>query len=168
MKIESVQWREGFPHRGVKATEAHKLIEKLPEKTPVAVVEASRPKKSAIHKLVEWDDDVAATQYRLQQGRDILSSIHVRYETEAPTDPVPAYVVIKRAEVKGSGESVYENTHTALQQPIYRDNVICQALRDLLAWKRRYSAINELAEYIPVIEKQIRAIQKKVESLADA
>ena len=167
MKIESVQWREGFPNRGVSAKAAHSLIEKLPEKTPANVVEAARPKKSVIHKLIEWDDETAANQFRLRQGRDILSSIHVRYETEAPTDQVPAYVVIKRAEVKGSGESVYESTHTALQQPVYRDNVICHALRDLLAWKRRYSAINELAEYIPVIEKQIRAMQKKVEALAE-
>lgn len=65
--------------------------------SPPEVVEASRPEDAPLHSGIEWDDGVAAQQYRNGQVRGIIRSVYVSYasNTDPATEPVPSFVHIE-------------------------------------------------------------------------
>ena len=53
------------------------IVEKLPSRTPEALLTAARSKSSPLHSQFEWDDSRAAQQYRLVQARVMINSLNV-------------------------------------------------------------------------------------------
>jgi hypothetical protein len=59
--------------------------------TPEAVVEDASNAESPLNELFEWDDGVAAHQYRLHQARLVITSIEVEVTTSTSTVSVAYY-----------------------------------------------------------------------------
>jgi hypothetical protein len=59
--------------------------------TPEAVVEDASNENSPLHELFEWDDSVAAHQFRLHQARMVITSVEVEVRTDTSTLSVAYY-----------------------------------------------------------------------------
>lgn len=60
--------------------------------TPQAVVKAATNPNNVLHGLFEWNDAVAAEQYRLDQARQLIRVYQVDVITETVTFRVPEWV----------------------------------------------------------------------------
>lgn len=60
--------------------------------TPDAVLQDARSPKSPLHDQFTWDDSEAATQWRLQQARELIRSVRVEVTTETRTVSTVRYV----------------------------------------------------------------------------
>jgi hypothetical protein len=60
--------------------------------TPDAVLADAQNAKSPLHDQFEWDDTVAARQYRLQQARELIRSVKVEITTNTKTVSTVRYV----------------------------------------------------------------------------
>jgi len=150
-------WKSGSVHV-VDADVAGRALEEMVMRhgvlTPSIVVEESRPEDAPLHDEFEWDDAVAAQQYREHQARYIIRSIVV----EMPNRDdrlVRAYVSVvpgsDNASKVGIGQ-VYVRTMDALADETLRKQVLKRALGELDAWQRRYEDLEELAALFQSIE----------------
>ncbi len=60
--------------------------------TPEAVVRAASDAGSVLHDLFEWNDDVAAHYYRIDQARTLIRSVRVEFRVEKKVVRSIAYV----------------------------------------------------------------------------
>lgn len=102
MKEIKVQygWAEGLHHKTDAATAAAEL-ERIRQEhglTATTVIEESRPETAPLHNEFEWDDETAATQYRLNQARHLIRDVLVVRPNEKP---VPMFVHVKTDGNKG-------------------------------------------------------------------
>lgn len=120
--------------------------------TPDLVVENARNEASAMHRWFEWDDDEAAHQYRIQQARQILSSVTVVYvDGPRQSEPVQAFVSLRIEDEPRR----YHSITAAMANPQTRDIVLDDARRALAAWRRKYEGFAELADLYKAIDQQI-------------
>jgi hypothetical protein len=120
------------------------------ELTPLAVLEQARSSNSALHDHFEWDDTRAAEAHRLGQAGEIIRSITVdisRSNVEPPK-PVRAFVSVERA-----GDRSYTSTLHAMGDEALRRQVLEGAWRELLAIRRKYEGLEELARIFQAIDE---------------
>lgn len=65
------------------------------EVTPTAVVDMARPEDAVLHPAFEWDDEVAAEEYRLWQARNMVRCLVVVNDNTA--EETPQYVHVRVA-----------------------------------------------------------------------
>jgi len=151
------KWKPGSVHV-VDADAAGQALEEMVRRrgilTPGIVVEESRPEDAPLHDEFEWDDAIAAQQYREHQARYIIRSVVV----EMPNRDdrlVRAFVSVvpdsDSAPKMGVGQ-VYVRTTDALADEMLRKQVLKRALGELEAWQRRYEDLEELAALFQSIE----------------
>lgn len=117
------------------------------------VLDSARPEESPIHNIFEWDDSVAAEQYRLAQATKLICNLTVEIETEDKPIECRAFMDVSEAKV-GS----FVNVQSAFQVEETRDIVLRRALNELIAFKAKYKNLMELKEVIEVIDKLTEAI----------
>lgn len=152
-----IQWKKGsrFSEADVPAEKAYAEIHKIKEfnggqvTAEDLVTHGQAHPRSAMHKLIGmedgWDDASAAHRYRVMRAGNILRAIEVKY-TDAQQDPVRAFSVDKSAWKKeDSRYKPYRSTEDILQDDTARASLLQSALNELLAFQRRYRALNELA-----------------------
>jgi hypothetical protein len=107
---------------------------------PERVVEAARNPKSPLHSSFEWDNRKAATAYRLEQARTLISAA----VTMMPSlgEPVRAYVSLEPDRMNGGG---YRHTSDVLDSAALRRILLADALREVETLARRYVMLHELA-----------------------
>lgn len=116
---------------------------------PGAVVDAARDRKSALHPFFEWDNQIAAEAYRLDQARGLIRCIHVE-TNETDSGYARAYLSIKDAE----GQS-YRAISDVLSSSDLQSRVLAAAERDLLAFERRYRDLGDICGLIRSIREQV-------------
>lgn len=154
-----VLWKTGARVKA-KPEAAHKVLEQIRAKNDgdlrlEDVVAASRPKTAPLHRDFEWDDGVAAQQYRLDQARYIVRSIEV-IEDEAPAIQARAYQVSytpAQTEEATKARPVYRSTKEMLADPIARDALLAGAIRDAIAYRRRYRMLSELSQVFRALDE---------------
>lgn len=148
--IKEIKWKKGYHSKG-SAKVAFNRLEKIKEKgggvlTAGAVVEDARRANSPLHKQFEWDDSVAAQMHRLEQGRYIIRSIEVVYEDAPHVEPQKLYVTTTEPAKGGSPErKVYRTVEETLKDPVARDELLGNAIRDALSYRKKYHMLSELA-----------------------
>lgn len=134
-----------------------KHFEKLEETegclTSKNVLESARPEDSPIHNIFEWDDSVAAEQYRLVQATKLICNLTVEVETE--DKPIECRAFMDVSEAKAGS---FVNVQSAFQVEETRDIVLRRALNELIAFKTKYKNLMELKEVIEVIDTLTEAI----------
>jgi hypothetical protein len=60
--------------------------------TPDLVIKAASDPKSVLHHLFEWDDTKAGNAYRVDQARQIITSVKINIVTESRTISAVSYV----------------------------------------------------------------------------
>lgn len=144
-------WKLGA-HISADANAAGAVCEKLAEENRLTardLLDESRPEDAPLHKSFEWDDDVAAEKYREQQARHIINCLIVTHEDAEPTR---AFFNIKVEEPN------YEHIDTIMVSADKREDLFNIALRELIAFKRKYKSLSQLASVIKAIDELDEAI----------
>ena len=134
------------PKADVSADDAGNYIENLTKKhggvTPKLLVNESRDKRALLHDCFEWNDGIAAEEYRLEQARHILRVIVVLPE-EDDNDEKPPIKIRAFVPVKENNETHFVTIGRAMGDEDLRQQVLKQALDDLIAWKQKYKNLQE-------------------------
>lgn len=129
---------------------------------PNAIVEAASNNRHILHKHFEWDDGEAAKQWRIEQARSLVQSIHVETaETESGVSR--AFVSIREKD----GTS-YRSIGDVLQSADLQSKVLAAAERDLLAFEARYRSLEDICEMIRTARTKIALRRTNQESRASA
>jgi hypothetical protein len=120
---------------------------------PHDVVDEARPAASPLHGHFEWDDALAAEQYRLGQARAIIRAVRV-----VGVNPNEAK---QRAFISVSDNAgrAYRPLRQIIADPALQLAVMRQGLEDLRAWRRRYA---DLADICPLVEVAERGLETKL------
>lgn len=155
-----IQWKQGYRAK-INAEAAYSELEDIRKVhgslTAANVLDRAKQEDSALHRQFEWDDSEAATQWRLEQSRRLIRSIEV-VRVEAPKKPVKAYSIVTVPDSKkedGIGKKVYQSTEEALQDPVMRDEILGNAIRDAVSFRRKYAALQELSQVLRSIDELV-------------
>lgn len=116
--------------------------------TPQAVVEVARANRHPLHKFFEWNDEIAAEAYRLDQARTLIRSIHIVDDTKAQAPRAFLSIADK------SGVS-YRTLSDVMDSVELQAIILKQAERDLLAFEGRYKELRDICE-------DVRAAREKI------
>lgn len=170
-KSLNVKWKEGSRVK-TSASDAYKFFEKVRHENNGELdidyaVESSRDKTSPFHNELEWNDKIAGHEYRKNQMRYFVRSIEV--VREDIKTPIRVYESIKVERVvededdsKNKHRHVFKSTEEILSDESGRAQLLSQAIRDALAFRRRYAALSELANIITAIDIEVDKIGKSI------
>ena len=142
------EWKTGFYK--VDAETAGMVFAELDNTvglTAKTLVEASRDESAPLHNEFEWDNDVAGELWREQQARTMICNLVVRTEDKPDAPEVRAYVVVS------DDNKRYENIHTVLQDEDKTAKLMKAAMRELIAFERKYYTLEAMTGVIGEIEK---------------
>lgn len=128
-------------HVGVPADVAGRELSRMArggEITARAVLNAARPEDSPLHPAFEWDDAVAAELHREDQARLMLRSIRIVRDAEQEPERVFWHVATEDVDS-------YVTTARVMSEPDLRDALMEECVKTLIAARRRYSELKELA-----------------------
>lgn len=127
--------------------------------TPQAIVDAAKDRRNVLHRHFEWDDTEAANQWRLEQARSIVQSIHVE-ASETESGYSRAFLSIREKD----GTS-YRSIQDILQSADLQSKVLAAAERDLLAFESRYRSLTDICDIIRSVRETVSTRRNsKIES----
>lgn len=113
--------------------------------TPRRLVDASRPEDAPLHKCFEWNDGIAAERWRETQAAYIIRSVEVKVEEHS--DPTRAFVATITDNTRE-----YKSIGYVMRRSDSRGALLDAAKRELLAFRRKYKNLYELAAIIDAID----------------
>lgn len=147
--MEIVKWATGIFKAD--ANKVYKEISNIGEKvTPKQLVDYARKNEdSELHKCFEWDNDVAAEKYRLQQAGQVIRTLYIVPQKE---DAPSVRVLSKTSDI-----NTYQPTRLFLVQEDEYENLLNRALRELEAFKNKYKNLTELESILADIDEILSA-----------
>ena len=140
----------------VTADEAAAELERIRKKhgilRPEIVVEESREASAILHRCFQWDDEIAAEQYRKEQARKLIDSIHVVVVNSDVHYSVRAFVNVRPAD--DEQRSYTPLTEAIHDKKMYAD-LLAQAKAEMSSFVTKYS---QIAELNPVKAEMLKAI----------
>ena len=103
--------------------------------TAEELVEENRPEDAPLHKAFEWDDNVAAEEWRKHQARHIIASIICVKEEDKP--PIRAFFNIVRTEPE------YKSIDVIMKTVDETKKLLAVALGELRAFKIKYATLSK-------------------------
>lgn len=119
--------------------------------TPKKLLDESRPVEAPLHGEFEWDDSVAAEAYREGQAAHIIRCIVVRPEDKVQ-EPIRAFYNITRSEHE------YISLNVVLKDPDKIEALLEQAMKDMQAFKTKYSRLNGLEKVILAMDEFLASL----------
>ena len=117
------------------------------EATAKQIVDKARNNETELHKCFEWNNDVAAEMYRIQQARDIVANlVIVRTEEQIEKNEPEIRVFHKPTTTSG-----YKPIQVIIQNKDEYQELLKRAYAELSAFKRKYSNLQELDYIISLI-----------------
>lgn len=148
------KWKEGarLPV-SVDAQKAGEELERIRTKhngrlEPEWVVHNAKSPRNPLHDLFEWDDNVAAQNYRVDQARQVIRSVEVVVEEAPELKPTRAFVSVVQERSRA-----YTSVSHAMSDEDLRKQVLVQAFMELEAWRKRYAELIELAGVFAAIDQ---------------
>lgn len=154
MKKKRYGARSGAPFKKKDAQEIGEFIERMDIKTPKNILkEVKKNKECIIYSYLEWDDNKAAEDFRLQQIRNIVNHITIVVKDVDNSLPIRAFHPVM-AESNGK-TPIYIDLDMAFSNDYYRIQVISRAKTELQNWRERYRQYDELKEIVFAISSFI-------------
>ena len=118
--------------------------------TQEAVLAQARSANSSLHEHFVWDDGEAAEKYRLGQAGELIRSITVDISrSNLAEKPIRAFINVTRPD----GERSYTSTLVAMSDEELRKQVLRTAWAELLAVRKKYEGLEELARVFAAIDE---------------
>ena len=144
-----ISW--GFMKYKADAEICYREIQSLgKEVTPQMIVDFARDEDTELHKCFQWDDSVAAENWRKQQARQVVMSLTVKVERSEHGE-AQTYRLIEHDDT----EKIYRPVVLTVRNKDEYARLLAQAQADMIAFKKRYKSIVELQEVIEEIDKII-------------
>lgn len=145
------QWKSGTRYKAIpqKAAEVMDRLAKEGRLCAKELVEVSRPEEAPLHNEFEWDDTVAAEKWREHQGRCMIAALTVIYEDTPQKAPIRAFFHIQEE------TSNYEPVEVIIQSEDKQNLLIKTALKELNAFKAKYSGIKAFSKLFSVIDELV-------------
>ena len=134
-------------------------IQKSKGLTPEQIVEVASDEDNPLHDLFEWENSVAAKNWRLHQARILVNEIKVVVDTKEYYAFENVAVSVPEANQGNSSQSLanvvreYKPVVEILNNKDLRDQVIRAALNHLSYWENQNSKYEELAPIIKSAKK---------------
>jgi hypothetical protein len=117
---------------------------------PADVIEAARNPRSPLHTHFEWDDRVAAREYRLWQARQLIRVTVQQIDLPA-SGQAPVRVWVSLSEDRKANGGGYRMVEAVLARSELRKQLLEDALKELEVFQQKYAHLEELATLHRVI-----------------
>jgi len=123
-----------------------------------ALVRLAAPTRSPLHRYFEWDDAIAASEYRLEQAKSIMRSIAVvRVDASGNERTLRAFHSVALLTVEGA-ERAYMPERIVWATPELADQVVVRAQRELIGWQDRYSTYESLRAAVGLVGAAVETL----------
>lgn len=146
--MENVRWVEGSRMAGDIQAVAD-ICKRLADEgrlNAASLVEEAKDEESPIHDMFEWDDSIAARNWREFQASKIIRSI----EYVVDDKPVRYFSSV--------APNHYMITENAMSAEDTRAILLASAKRELEAFTRKYARLEELADFIQAAKLAIQKL----------
>jgi hypothetical protein len=119
--------------------------------TAESVLTAATPASSPLHEFFEWNNTVAAKNYRLWQARNLIRSVSVVYEQDGNQRYNRGFVNLNVT----TGETTqrgYIGMARAMNDAELREQLLAKARQEATDWRNRYRNLTELASVFAAID----------------
>ena len=130
--------------------------------TPRIVVEDARNTESPLHSYFDWNDEVAAEAWRIEQAKYLIRNISITVSTDKTPQVRHFFSVTPSANMHVSEPKVYVTMDNVISNAGRRIEVVEYALRELEGWTVRYSQYSELFGVSKEIMKEISKVKKRI------
>ena len=114
--------------------------------TAKELLDASRDSTAPLHSCFEWDDTVAAEQYRTYQARHIINSIEIRIiDSDTPPHLARSRYFLNVVSNKPKTQGQFATIDVAFSNEDYRNAVLKEAYRELKSFQLKYNRYQELS-----------------------
>ena len=120
---------------------------------PVVVVGFARDPLTALHNRFEWDDTEAAEKYRIWQARMIIRMELVVIPVEGTKEKTVRSFVSLISDRKAEQDKGYRFMVDVLSDDDLRKQLLDEAHRDMLLFRRKYSQLHELAKVFEAMDE---------------
>ena len=136
--------------KGIFNADAQKVAEEIGDKkfNYKEIVEKARDENTELHKCFEWDNDIAAEKYRLEQAKNIVRML-VFTQKDNKEQPLRVFQITQE-------KNVYQPTKMFIKNKDEYNSLLDRALRELDAFRKRYHTLSELEEVLEAIENTIK------------
>ena len=128
---------------------------------PRILLEEARSPASPFHDDFEWDDEKASELYRLAQAAQLIRrwmGVVISVDRQSRTVKITTERAVQSPQSKrGKGEDSYRSISDIMRDPELREDMLRTVLRELLAYRRRYAKLNELAGVWGALDELIDA-----------
>ena len=124
------------------------------------VVESARNKGSSLHRFFEWDDTLAAEEWRLQQARVLIHTIKIKITMDGDLKMIRAFENIK-VTIDGDSFREYKPTIEILSNLEYRQQMIIKAIGEVKYWQEKYALFKEFNPIFNKIKETERRVRIK-------
>jgi hypothetical protein len=148
------QWgRKTLP---VSAQVAGEEIERIADQegfcTPSRLVEVAEAESSPLHPLFTWDNEVAASNWRTHEARQVLNNLVVSVKVDGKAVNAPAFISVGHtAKTREAGEG-YRPVSVVVSTPEFSEEALGEAVSRLYALRKRYEAIEALTPVWSALE----------------
>lgn len=126
------------------------------------VLNDARPEGSLLHRNFEWNDSVAAEEYRKDQARGLVQAVIVhRTEEHGDVTPLRAFVKINVGDVNS-----YEPIHRVLSDASLRSIVLRQCKSEIGALRDKVKAFEEFTDILGALDGVDRVVSTHLEEAA--
>lgn len=127
----------------------HNEIESIGETfTCKQIVEKAKDRNTELHKCFEWDNEIAADKYRLQQAGLIIRNLVITRVEEGKEQKTPLRMFVSTGERTGA----YKPVKSVVRIQSEYENLLERAYSELRAFKNKYSMLKELDEILALID----------------
>jgi len=165
MNYEKITWRSGF-HTEVDPSVAYSELERIRKENdgdlkPEAIVKRAKTQKNPLHPLFEWDDSIAAHEHRLSTARHICRELRVQIVVRKGETTRQRIYQIARTEKAPAqpARNVYRSIDDIMEDPQARAELLQRALRELVAFQRRYRGLQELAIVFRALDEILTSLE---------
>lgn len=109
---------------------------------------------AVLHREYEWDNNIAAHEYRKGQSRTIIRSL-VTVAENTNIEHRVYHAVTETREEQRLGQKVYRSLEDILADPEQRSGLLIQAMNDAHTFRRKYAALQEFAQIHEAIDQAI-------------
>jgi hypothetical protein len=128
---------------------------------PADIVDESRPDDAALHPAFEWNDEIAAEEWRIHTARNIIRSVQVITEEN---NHQTVYVNVKQS----NGERNYQPMSVVVNSPDLYAMAVYQFQQRINAAKESLAELENAANKSDADQMQLAAIKIAMQALATA
>ena len=124
--------------------------------TPQTVVDEARPVDSPLHPYFEWDDNVAAHHWRLEQARHLIKSVKWRYAEPSEAGETPKTVRAFCSVLTDEGHH-FVPTPVVADDPMLRKIVLQDMQRE---WRQLFKRYKQFREFLEMVRGDLEGLDE--------